>query len=137
MVTHARLIEGFVFDILDCMSASLSSKSHGITLLKTVADCDSALADGLVILFKHSLSCPVSSVAKEEITSFKEAQPNVPVVMIHVQPRDLALHVEQVTGVPHASPQVIVLKNGKLLGTLSHYRITSKSISKLVGGKES
>ncbi len=108
------------------------SKAVDIAVLKTVEDCDAALAQPLVILFKHSLSCPVSEIAKEAVSSYQEAELGAPVFMLHVQRRDLAQYVATATGVTHASPQIIVIRNGDFVGTLSHYGITSNAIAALV-----
>jgi bacillithiol system protein YtxJ len=113
------------------MFDSLFSTPVEIPVLKTVEDCQAALSRGFVILFKHSLSCPVSSTAKEEVTAYARTYPHEPVFILYVHKRELARYVEEATGVPHASPQVIVLRECATPGVVSHYRITVDSIAKL------
>ena len=52
--------------------------------------------------------------------------------MLIVQGRELASYLAALTGVPHASPQVIALRAGKLIGTRSHYGITCQSLTELM-----
>jgi bacillithiol system protein YtxJ len=73
----------------------------------------------IVVVMKHSLTCPVSASAYEEVLTFVETYPAVPVYVIPVQThRRAAKYLAKHTGVRHESPQVLVLnrRNGLCCG---------------------
>jgi bacillithiol system protein YtxJ len=81
-----------------------------------------------VVLFKHSLTCPVSSAAYKEMSSVEAA-----VSLIVVQnARDVSREVESLTGIRHESPQAIVLRNGRAVWDTSHWRITRDAVEDAV-----
>src|SRR5438132_10153195 len=89
------------------------------TDLKNLLDSD------LLVLFKHSTACPVSWAAHSQINRFRLAHPDVPVHILHViKERPTSLKVAEITGIRHESPQVIVVKNGRVVTALSHGSIT-------------
>lgn len=45
-----------------------------------------------------------------------------------IESRSLSLHLAQHFGIDHASPQVILIKDGKPVFDTSHNRITGKTI---------
>ncbi|HEX8097667.1 MAG TPA: bacillithiol system redox-active protein YtxJ, partial [Pyrinomonadaceae bacterium] len=64
---------------------------------------------GPVIIFKHSVTCPISAHAYREMS-----QMGGEVALVVVQKaRDVSSAVEERTGVRHESPQAIVLRNGR------------------------
>ncbi len=78
-----------------------------------------------VIIFKHSNNCVASSdiedILKESIT-LKEA--NLPIYIITVQNMPvLSRKIEEYFDIKHESPQVIIVKNGKVTYTNSHRNI--------------
>ena len=60
-----------------------------------------------VLLFKHSNACPISAAAYEQMSRVKG---DVSIVVVQ-QSRDLSREVATRTGVPHESPQVLVLRD--------------------------
>jgi bacillithiol system protein YtxJ len=77
-----------------------------------------------VVLFKHSLTCPVSNAAYKEMSAL-----DGDVSLIVVQnARDVSREVEAITGVRHESPQTIVLRNGRPVWNASHWRITRSAV---------
>jgi bacillithiol system protein YtxJ len=81
-----------------------------------------------VVIFKHSLTCPISSAAFDQMEAFEG-----PVSLVEVQKaRQLSNEIERRLGVPHESPQVIVVRNGQVVWNASHFRITSEAVSKAV-----
>ena len=81
-----------------------------------------------VVLFKHSLTCPISSRAYDQMTEFPGD-----VALIEVQrARELSREVERRLGVAHESPQVIVLRNGQVVWNASHFDITADAVSAAV-----
>lgn len=72
-----------------------------------------------VVLFKHSLTCPISSAAYEEMADFEG---DVSLIVVQ-RAREVSREVEQLTGIRHESPQAIILRNGKPVWNASHWKI--------------
>lgn len=102
-------------------------------ILTSEAELDAVFdrsTDHLVLLFKHSLTCPISTSAYDRFHDFLQSQ-TVPVdsCVIEVQPqRQLSQEVERRTGVRHESPQALVLKDGRPIWHASHGSITETSL---------
>jgi bacillithiol system protein YtxJ len=81
-----------------------------------------------VILFKHSLTCPISSAAYSQMQNFDGE-----VALVEVQTaREVSQEIARRTGLRHESPQVIVLRNGQAIWDASHFRITADAVSRAV-----
>ena len=78
-----------------------------------------------VILFKHSLTCPISARAYREMTNYEG---EVALVVVQ-QAREVSRAVEQVTGIRHESPQAIILRNGRPAWSASHFDITADAVA--------
>lgn len=77
-----------------------------------------------VVIFKHSNSCGVSSAAYREMEKL-ENQVN----LLEVQSaRDVSRELADMTGVPHETPQVIVLKDGKAVWNASHFEVKAAAV---------
>lgn len=75
----------------------------------------------VAILFKHSSTCPVSWAAQSEVKRFSASHPEIPVYTLIVQQdRALSREVAEWTGIRHESPQIFVLKQGKVVASDSH-----------------
>ncbi|MBC8031287.1 MAG: bacillithiol system redox-active protein YtxJ [Pyrinomonadaceae bacterium] len=84
--------------------------------------------DGPLVIFKHSLTCPISSAAYEQMARFDGE-----VALIEVQvARQLSREIEAKLGVRHESPQVIVLNKGQVAWNASHYKITAEAVAEAV-----
>ena len=95
---------------------------------------DELLEKRSAIFFKHSTRCPLSAAAYREVETFQKANPNMLLYVIHViEERSLSQYVEQKTGVPHQSPQIIVLRQGGVVWQASHFEITSDALTEQVG----
>lgn len=77
-----------------------------------------------VILLKHSTTCGISSGVYREV-SLVAGDVNVVVMQTH---REISNEIASRTGVPHESPQAIVLRNGKPVYQASHYDIEAAHI---------
>ncbi len=81
-----------------------------------------------VVIFKHSLTCPISSAAYDQMSGY-----NGEVALVEVQvARRLSNEIESRLGVPHESPQVIVLHKGKVAWNASHFKITAEAVAEAV-----
>jgi len=88
----------------------------------------------LVILFKHSPTCPVSWMAHREVMRLRAEQPDLPLYLISVRRRrDVARFIEERTGIRHESPQVIVLRGGAVVASASHDDVTASTIKDFAG----
>ncbi len=84
--------------------------------------------DRPVVIFKHSNSCPISAVAYREMEDL-----DGDVSLIDVQSaRDVSLEIESRTGVPHESPQVIILRDGKAVWNASHFDVKARAVAEAV-----
>ncbi len=84
----------------------------------------------LVVLFKHSSSCGVSWAAESQVKKFIAQNPDVPVYTILVrQDRELSRQIAEFTRIRHESPQVIVLRRGKVIADASHQDVTVKFLA--------
>jgi monothiol bacilliredoxin len=102
-----------------------------ISPMRTEEDFDTALERSMkspVLLFKHSCTCGTSFFARREVQSLGNAE-DPPVYEIVVQDaRRLSNQVASRFGIRHASPQAILVRNGKAIWSTSHGGITSQSI---------
>ncbi len=83
-----------------------------------------------IVIFKHSLTCPISSGVYEEISN-ADADINLVVVQ---KARNVSTAIADKTGVRHETPQAIVLKNGKPIYHASHYDVTAADVEDSVNG---
>ncbi|MDP6460669.1 MAG: bacillithiol system redox-active protein YtxJ [Gemmatimonadota bacterium] len=106
-------------------------------LLTTVAEIDSLLAesrDRIALLFKHSVTCPVSDAAFAEFHAFlesidSEGETMLFAAVIEIQnARPVSAAVAERTGVRHESPQAIVFQDEEAIWHASHQAITAASL---------
>jgi bacillithiol system protein YtxJ len=89
-----------------------------------------------IILFKHSTSCPTSSRAWREVQNFiKESSDEVLVGMIKViESRPVSNQAAEELGLNHQSPQVLFIRDRRLLWHASHQEVTQTNLKKAVAG---
>ena len=81
-----------------------------------------------VIIFKHSTTCPISSAAHRQMSRV-----GAEVSLVVVQSaRDVSNEIASRTGIRHESPQVIVLKNGEVVWSASHFDIQADVVEQAV-----
>ena len=83
---------------------------------------------GPVVIFKHSLTCPISTSAFEKM---KDYEGDVDLVEVQ-RARALSNEIAQRLGVRHESPQIIVVRNGQVLWDASHFKITAEAVAEAV-----
>lgn len=85
------------------------------------------------LLFKHSLTCPVSAEAYEQYEKYMAPNEELKTAYLAVQEaRPLSNYVAETFDIKHQSPQVILFKNGKPAWNESHWRITYDSLTKAI-----
>jgi bacillithiol system protein YtxJ len=95
------------------------------------SDVSSLLQNGTStrLIFKHSPYCLVSSLAFEQVSDFAKANPDFEIAVIDVvRQRKVSRQIAVELGLPHASPQAILMVGGCMRWHGSHGRITAKAI---------
>ncbi|HZH34272.1 MAG TPA: bacillithiol system redox-active protein YtxJ [Pyrinomonadaceae bacterium] len=80
-----------------------------------------------VVLFKHSLTCPISHAAYEEMSLMKEDDINLVIVQ---DARVVSNEIAARTGIRHESPQAVIVRDGKVAWHASHYDITKAAVTR-------
>ncbi len=94
--------------------------------VKTVEELKKILdGEKTFLLFKHSLTCPISAQAYEAYEHFTEDYPDEKTYYLYVQEaRELSNYVAELTGVKHESPQALLFEEGRVSWSDSHWNIT-------------
>ena len=91
-----------------------------------------------VLLFKHSLTCPISRHALSEYESFLEERPEgdeTVYTLVEIQnARDVSDAITERSGVQHESPQAILLRAGEVAWQASHWSIKVQALASAVDG---
>ena len=91
-----------------------------------------------VLLFKHSLTCPISRRARgefEELVQSRAGGDEVGFALIEIQnARPVSDAVAQRTGVKHESPQVLLLDDGQVRWHTSHFQIRKDALDEALDG---
>ena len=84
-----------------------------------------------ILIFKHSTRCSISTMALNRIESLDEEDRiiNKCYYIDLLKYRDLSNLISVEFGVIHASPQILVIKNGKCLYNTSHNNINWRNIN--------
>lgn len=86
-----------------------------------------------VLLFKHSTRCSISSMALNRLESKWLDDPSVPVFYLDLlSHRDISNEIASLFLVEHASPQVLLIKNGRCFYNTSHSDISVSSITEAI-----
>ncbi|WP_284639829.1 bacillithiol system redox-active protein YtxJ [Paenibacillus silviterrae] len=79
------------------------------------------------VILKHSTACPVSFNALEEYETYLGKSPNESVdyfLVKVIESRPVSNQIAEDTGVKHASPQILYIKNKETVWNTSHWSIT-------------
>jgi bacillithiol system protein YtxJ len=110
------------------MSQNSSAPANGFVELPDMNSLDRFLAQSNgspVVIFKHSNLCGISARAHAELSGIE-----LPIGLVTVQTaRDVSNEIETRTGVEHQTPQIFILRDGKVLWSASHGRITAASVA--------
>jgi bacillithiol system protein YtxJ len=76
------------------------------------------------LVYKHSTTCPVSTTAGQEVRALIT---DLPIYWINVrEQRELSNWVAETYRVTHESPQLLLIRAGKVEKVWSHYEVTRK-----------
>ena len=123
--------------------------SDRVVRLTDLAALDEAIASSAerpVFVYKHSTVCPVSARAADHYHDFADGEgdadgnsggnsdedasmltPLFTQVMV-IENRDLSNEIESRLGIRHESPQLLLLRDGKVAWHASHFSISGKSM---------
>jgi bacillithiol system protein YtxJ len=97
------------------------------------SELESIFQSERAVLFKHSKVCGLSASVMKEVQRFAEAHSDVSVFVIDVRAqRQLSQHAASHLGIPHESPQAIVIRDATVTWHASHFEITAEKLSKAV-----
>jgi bacillithiol system protein YtxJ len=106
-----------------------------IRSLDALAEVLKASARQTVMFFKHSNTCGVSNRAFNEFRKYLQAPEGAQVrhcLIIIQSSRDVSDELARLTGVPHESPQVIIVSEGLAVWNDSHLAIKSETLIEAV-----
>lgn len=91
------------------------------------ATYDDLLKERQAVVFKHSTRCPLSSMVKSRLGRAEGIGEPIYCVNL-IKHRALSNYIEKTSGVNHASPQIIVFKEGQVAFHASHTAITADAL---------
>lgn len=99
--------------------------------MKSMSDLEEALSGGMVLLYKHSPYCGLSTTARHEVFFFAEGNPDIPVYQVDViHQRALSKKIEELMRIEHESPQAILVRDGTPLSWASHRGVTAHALER-------
>ena len=120
------------------MHPDLTTVEHLDELHHLIAESESRP----VLLFKHSYTCGVSMEALDELVAHmndpgphryqiarhaKNRAPRYAMVTVQTH-RAVSNAVAQTLGVRHETPQALLIKDGKVVWSASHFRVTAAAV---------
>ena len=86
--------------------------------------------DRPVLFFKHSFSCGTSAEALDELMEHLDGSDDrCPVAIVTVQThRDISNALSSRLGVRHETPQALLVRDGRVVWSASHFRVTAQSV---------
>jgi len=111
-----------------------------LTQLQHIEQLDHLLSESHtrpLLLFKHSFSCGVSAEALDElidhlnadIVAAGVADPRYAIVTVQTH-RDVSNAVSTKLGVRHETPQALLIRDGRVIWSASHFRVTAEAMKK-------
>jgi bacillithiol system protein YtxJ len=102
-----------------------------------IEDLDRLLAqtsERPLLLFKHSVTCGTSAEALDElIDHLNEDQLDARYAIVTVQShRELSNAVSARLGVRHETPQALLIRNGRVIWSASHFRVTAAAVQSAI-----
>ncbi len=85
------------------------------------------------LIFKHSTRCSISSIVLNKFrTKYKDTDAVKIFQLDLIKYRALSNEIAEIFEVEHQSPQVIVVKNKKVIHQASHYEINEMNLEELL-----
>lgn len=87
----------------------------------------SSTSNKVILLFKHSTTCPISFAAYQQFTSFESP---IETYLVKVREhRDVSDEIAADISVKHESPQALLITNGKAVWQATHRQITVHALT--------
>ena len=104
-----------------------------LTALDGLDEFDRVLAtssDRPLLLFKYSATCGTSAEALDELVAhLNESTADATYAMVTVQThRDVSNEVTRKLGVRHETPQALLIRDGRVIWSASHFRVTAAAL---------
>jgi bacillithiol system protein YtxJ len=110
---------------------------HGVMDQPSLAHCLAQSHERPVLLFKHSTACSISAAAYRQMSAYEQnrasADPEVYLIKVIESRAESNAAAEQL-GVPHKSPQLILVKDGNAVWSTSHHNIYRDKIAEGLAG---
>jgi len=102
-----------------------------------IEDLDRLLAQTAerpLLLFKHSLTCGTSAEALDElIEHLNEDKLDARYAIVTVQShRELSNAVSARLGIRHETPQALLIRDGRVIWSASHFRVTAAAVQSAI-----
>lgn len=108
--------------------------------LHDVAELDRLLSESHsrpLLLFKHSYTCGISAEALDELVDHLKStvaaagfsDPHYAIVTVQTH-RDVSNAVTSRLGVRHETPQALLVRQGRVVWSASHFRVTADAVQK-------
>lgn len=84
-----------------------------------------------LVIFKHSRSCGTSAQAFDELLDHldaSEADARYAIVTVQTH-RDVSTAVSRLLGVRHETPQALIVQDGRVVWSASHFRVTAEAVN--------
>ena len=114
-------------------TATLVAMHPELTALDGLDELDRVLAassDRPLLLFKYSATCGTSAEALDELVAhLNESPADATYAMVTVQThRDVSNAVARRLGVRHETPQALLIRDGRVIWSASHFRVTAAAL---------
>lgn len=118
-------------------AATLAVMRPELTALGGLEELDRMLAassERPLLLFKYSNTCGTSAEALDELVAhLNESPADATYAMVTVQThRDVSNAVARKLGVRHETPQVLLIRDGRVVWSASHFRVTATAVKEAI-----
>jgi bacillithiol system protein YtxJ len=116
-------------------AATLETMHPALKALGGLDELDRVLAassDRPLLLFKYSATCGTSAEALDELVAhLNESPADATYAIVTVQThRDVSNAVASKLGVRHETPQALLIRDGRVVWSASHFRVTAAALEK-------
>lgn len=110
----------------------MSDRVVRLTKMEELDEAVGSSSDRPVFIYKHSTVCPVSARAAGHYHDFADADSSAPpplfTQVLVIENRNLSNEIESRLEVRHESPQLLLLRDGKVAWHASHFSISGENI---------
>ena len=108
-------------------------KKAGKMKFKRLLKLEKIISDSFknqIFIYKHSESCPLSARTKYYVEAIFTKNSNFAVYQVNVKSeKKMSTEIARIFEIKHESPQLLLIKNGKVEKALNHYDISSDNLA--------